>query len=114
MTTAPSTRRRRGAAAYTAVGAGAVAILNTIARAIAVVAAVVALLIVVGIALVVLKANPANSLVSWFHDTAHFLAGPFNGAFKPKDPKVATAVNWGIAALVYLVVGRLIARLLRR
>ena len=114
MTTAPSTRPRRGARAYAAVGAGTVAILNTIARAIAVIAAVVALLIVIGIALVVLKANPTNSLVTWFHDTAHFLAGPFNNAFKPKDPKLATAINWGIAAAVYLIVGRLIARLLRR
>jgi hypothetical protein len=34
--------------------------------------------------------------------------------FKPSDPKVAVALNWGIAVVVYLVIARVIIRLLRR
>ncbi|MBV9213231.1 MAG: hypothetical protein JOZ25_06250 [Actinobacteria bacterium] len=74
----------------------------------------VALVIAAGILLVVLRANMGNSIVSSVHDAARFLAGPFDGMFKPGDHKLAVAVNWGIAALVYLVVARLIVALLRR
>jgi hypothetical protein len=106
---APPRRRRIGA-----LGAGTIAVSNMLARLVATAAAIVALVIVIGIVLVVLKANPSNAIVSWFHDAARFLAGPFDGIFKPKDPKVAVAINWGLAAIVYLVAGRLVAGLLRR
>jgi hypothetical protein len=62
----------------------------------------------------VLKANPGNSVVSTVHDAAKFLVGPFDGIFKPHDHRLAIAINWGIAALVYLAVARLIVGLLRR
>jgi hypothetical protein len=61
---------------------------------------------------VVLKANPANSIVSEVHSWAHSLAGPFDGMFSFHSANVAIAVNWGIAAVVYLLVGGLIARLI--
>jgi len=63
---------------------------------------------------VLLKANPANSIVSQVHDWAHSLAGPFDGIFSFHSARVAIAVNWGIAAVVYLLVGGLIGRLLGR
>jgi len=75
---------------------------------------VVVLIIVAGILLVVLKANPANSIVSEVHDWAHSLAGPFNGMFSFHSANDAIAVNWGIAAVLYLFVGGLIARLIGR
>jgi uncharacterized membrane-anchored protein YhcB (DUF1043 family) len=34
--------------------------------------------------------------------------------FTPKDHKLEIALNWGIALVVYVIVGRFIARLLRR
>ena len=46
--------------------------------------------------------------------TSHWLAGPFDGMFSFHSAKTAIAVNWGIAALVYLIVGGLIVRLLGR
>ena len=52
-----------------------------LARLVQFVVSVVVLIIVAGILLVVLKANPANSIVSEVHDWAHSLAGPFNGMF---------------------------------
>jgi hypothetical protein len=72
------------------------------------------LIIVAGILLVVLKANPANSIVSEVHSWAHWLAGPFDGMFSFHSANTAIAVNWGIAAVVYLIVGGLIVRLLGR
>jgi hypothetical protein len=84
------------------------------ARLVQFVASVVVLIIVAGILLVVLKANPANSIVSEVHDWAHSLAGPFNGMFSFNSANTALAVNWGIAAVLYLFVGGLIARLIGR
>jgi hypothetical protein len=85
-----------------------------LARVVHVVVSIIVLIIVAGILLVLLKANPANSIVSQVHDWAHSLAGPFDGIFSFHSARVAIAVNWGIAAVVYLLVGGLIGRLLSR
>jgi uncharacterized membrane protein YdcZ (DUF606 family) len=85
-----------------------------LARIVHLVVGLVVLIIVVGILLVVLKANPTNSIVSEVRDWARWLAGPFDGMFSFHNARVAVAVNWGIAAVVYLFVGGLIARLLSR
>ncbi len=81
----------------------------TVSRAIAIVTSVVVLLIVVGILLVVLEANPDNGLVSFITDVAETLVGPFERLFTLDERKTQVAVNWGIAAAVYLVVGRILA-----
>jgi hypothetical protein len=85
-----------------------------LARVVRLVAGVVALIIVAGILLVVLDANPTNSIASAVHDAGRWLVGPFDGLFSFHSAKVALAVNWGIAAVVYLAVAALIVRLLRR
>jgi hypothetical protein len=85
-----------------------------VARIVNLVTALVVGLLVVGIVLVVLEANKSNDVVNWLLDAARFLAGPLDDVFKLHSHKVAVAVNWGLAALVYAVVGGLIARLLRR
>lgn len=100
---------RRGAAAG-AVRSG----LWTLARLVQLIATVVAAILVAGILLVVLEANTSNAIVNAVLDAARFLAGPFDDMFKPDGHKLQIAVNWGIAAAVYLVVGSLVARLLRR
>ena len=81
-------------------------------RVVQLVVSVVVLVIIAGILLVVLKANPANGIVSEVHSWARWLAGPFDGMFSFHSANVAIAVNWGIAAVVYLLVGGLIARLI--
>ena len=73
---------------------------------------IIVLIIVAGIVLVLLKANPTNSIISDVHDAARWLAGPFDGIFSFHSARVALAVNWGLAAVVYLIVGGLVARLL--
>jgi hypothetical protein len=101
-----TTAGRRG---YGAAGARA-----GLARAISLIGAIVALILIAGILLVVLGASRSNELVQAVHDAANFLAGPFDGLFNLKHHKVEIAVNWGIAALVWLLLSRLIARLIAR
>jgi hypothetical protein len=86
----------------------------SLARAVIMLATAVALVIIAGILLVVLKANPSNDIVKIVHDAAAWLAGPFDGLFNFARHRVEIAVNWGIAAVVWYAVGRLIARLLLR
>jgi hypothetical protein len=85
-----------------------------VARAVMIIASVVVLVIALGILLVLLEANPANVIVQAVTEAARFLAGPFEALFTLRSPKLQTAVNWGIAAVVYLIVAALIAGLLRR
>ena len=85
-----------------------------LARIVALILSVVVLIIVAGILLVVLKANPTNTIVSDVHGWARSLAGPFDGIFNFHNARIAVAVNWGIAAVVYLFVGGLIVRLIGR
>jgi hypothetical protein len=85
-----------------------------LARIITTIAGILAGAIVLGIVLVVLEANRSNDLVDLVLDIARFLAGPFKEMFDIDNGKVQVAVNWGLAAVAYLIVGSLIARLLRR
>ena len=74
----------------------------------------IAAVLILGIVLVVLEANPNNGIVEAVRDAARFLAGPFDGLFTLDSNKAEKAVNWGIAAVVWYAVARLIARLLLR
>jgi hypothetical protein len=85
-----------------------------LARIVHLVVSVVVLIIIAGILLVVLKANPTNTVVSDVHGWARSLSGPFDGMFSFHNARVAIAVNWGIAAVVYLLVAGLITRLIGR
>ncbi len=82
-----------------------------LARAISIVTTVVVLFIIAGIVLFVLEANKSNDIVSVINDVAEALAGPFEDLFTLDDQKLEVAVNWGLAALVYAIVGRVLARL---
>ena len=107
-------RRGDGSGRATGVVHGARRGMTSLARLVELITAGVVLVIALGILLVVLKANPANDIVSAVDDAARFLAGPFKDLFQLKNPRTEVAVNWGIAAAVYFVVGRVIARVLRR
>lgn len=108
--TAPG--RTRVVAARGAWAAGSVML--AIARLLRVVVALVVLVIAVAIVLRVVGANPANSVVSDIHDAGRALVGPFKNVFSIKNAKVDLAVNWGLAALVYLLVGGFVASLIAR
>jgi hypothetical protein len=105
---AGSVAPRRGGrvAAYGALGG--------LARVIAVAVAVAAVIIAVGVLLVVLEANRSNDIVSVILDAARWLVGPFRDFFTIEEPKLEVAVNWGMAVVIYVIVGRVAAGLLRR
>ncbi len=62
-----------------------------IAQAITTIAAIIATLIVVGIVLVLLKANPANDIVDALREIARFFAQPFDAIFEleRRRPEIA-------------------------
>jgi hypothetical protein len=101
-------QQRRGASGVRAFGAG----LSLLVRLVHVVVSLVVLIMLAGILFALLKANPTNSIVSEVHGWGRWLAGPFNGMFSFHTARVAIAVNWGIAAVIYLFAGGLIARLI--
>lgn len=78
------------------------------------IAAVIAGIIVLGIILVWVKANQDNMIVDFFLDIGRFFATPFENLFPQNDVREDILVNWGIAAIAYLVVGAIIARIARR
>jgi hypothetical protein len=86
----------------------------TVARVLGVIGTVVAAIIVAGILLIVLGANQGNGIVNAVLDAARWLAGPFDGLFDLQRHKVEIAVNWGLAAVVYFAISRLLARLALR
>lgn len=85
-----------------------------LARLIRAVTTIVVLVIVAGILLWVLSANPHNTIVTDIHDAANWLVGPFKNVFSVKGAKLNLALNWGLAAVVYAVVGGFLASLFAR
>ncbi|MGI8513000.1 MAG: hypothetical protein ACR2NH_10295 [Solirubrobacteraceae bacterium] len=84
----------------------------TVARVITTIAWAIVAILAIAVILVVLEANPTNGIVEFVLDVGKFFAGPFDNIFSFDNAKTTFAVNYGIAALVYLLVAFLIARLL--
>jgi hypothetical protein len=94
-------------------GAGAAARgLIALARLVRLVSGVLAAVIVLAIVLRVAGANDHNPIISQIHQWGRDLVGVAHNLFRIKDPKLSITVNWGIAAVVYLLVGALLARVL--
>jgi hypothetical protein len=85
-----------------------------VARIVSLITSVIVGLIVVAIVLVLLEASRQNGIVDWLVGAGDWLSKPFHGIFSLDNHKATVAVNWGLAALVYALVGGFIARLLRR
>jgi len=85
-----------------------------VARIVSLITTVVVGLIVLGIVLVLLKANRDNAIVDWLVGAGQFLAEPFDDIFQPDGRKARVAINWGLAAALYAIAGSLIVRALRR
>jgi hypothetical protein len=101
--------RNAGAAAVGTAGAGVL----LLARLVMAVASVIALLIALSIVLRDVDANGANTIVKGIHEGANFFAGAFTGLIRfSGHPKRAITVNWGIALLVYLIVGAIVAKVI--
>jgi hypothetical protein len=96
-----------------AAGAGRGAV-RLVARLVSLATGIVAAIIVVTILFKVLEANRDNSVVSDAFDISKKLVGPMADIFNLQSRKAEVAVNYGLAAAVYVVAGQLVARTLRR
>ncbi len=86
---------------------------GTAARIVTGIGALFALIEVIYILLIVLGANASNAFVKFIGSMAEPLALFFPGLFPIADYKLNVLVNYGLAAVFWLVVASLIARLLR-
>lgn len=112
-------RRSRAGRRAPQSGAGVVGVLGSgvvaVARLIMTVAVLIVLLIGLAIVLRDIGANPANTIVKGLHEGANFFAGAFTGLISfHGHPKRAISVDWGIAAIVYLIAGAAISGYVRR
>ena len=93
---------------------GSARVFEIVATVVRVVCSVIAAVIVVHAIFVFFEANPANPLVSftrgWREDFGWFTID----LFTPSDPKIAEAINAALAAVIWVVAGSLISKLIVR
>jgi hypothetical protein len=70
--------------------------------------------LVVHILLVTFDANPTNQFATFVRNGANFFSLGLTDLFQPQNPKVMTAVNYGIAAVIWLVITNFVTGLVRR
>ncbi|WP_367041432.1 hypothetical protein [Streptomyces sp. Je 1-332] len=87
---------------------------STAARVIVIVADVMAIILGLWILMYLLDANRANDLVQFIHDVARWLAGWSHDLFTFDEAWARVVCGYGLAALVYVLVGHAIAGRLRR
>jgi hypothetical protein len=74
----------------------------------------IALVLLVHVLLTVGGANPSNGITRFFSAAADPLALAFRDLFTPGDPKLRVLVNFGLAALFWLVAATVLSRIIRR
>jgi hypothetical protein len=77
-------------------------------------ALVIALILVAHIVFFALGANPANDIVRTVADWAGWLATWFDDLFQPANEKLEVFLNFGIAAVFFLIVGEILRRAVDR
>jgi hypothetical protein len=98
-------RRRRSASA------GLRRVLSVVYRVTRLVFLLLALVMLVGIGFTLAPTNPDNDVVSGVLDLAERAAGPFKDVFTQDDPERQTVVNYGFAAVIYLLAATLVRKL---
>jgi uncharacterized protein YggT (Ycf19 family) len=73
-----------------------------------------ALVLVIHVILTVGNANPANGITEFFADVAEPIALAFRDLFTPENAELRVLVNYGLAALFWLIVSSVLAKLIRR
>jgi len=109
-------KTREPAPAMKKVEGGADAVRNRIAALVWLVAVLAAVVLAVGALLQALNANDANSIVQFFNGAASDIDGPFRDVFRFDGDNAETKdilVNWGLAAVAYLIAGKILDRIIR-
>ena len=93
---------------------GSARVFSLLATIVRVVCTVIAALIVIHAVFLLFEANPDNLLVKFtagWRDTFGWFT---KNLFTPSDPKIAEAINDGLAALIWVVAGSLLSKLIVR
>jgi hypothetical protein len=75
---------------------------------------IVVVVLVIRVVLTVGAANPANGITSFITSWSDRFAWGFKSLFTPTDAKLRVLVNYGLAAVCWLVVSSILARIIRR
>ncbi|HEX2131942.1 MAG TPA: hypothetical protein VHH15_10290 [Actinophytocola sp.] len=75
---------------------------------------VLALILVIHVLLTVGNANPDNGITVFFAEAADPLVLAFRNLFTPDDAELRVLVNFGLAALFWLIASSVLSRLVRR
>lgn len=70
--------------------------------------------LVVFIVLTLLDANFGNTFAATVKDLAAYFDLGLSNLFVPSDPKIATTLNYGVAAIIWYVITSVVVRLVRR
>jgi hypothetical protein len=89
-------------------------LLTLLAAAVRLVASVVGGLILLYAVFVFFEADPANPLVEFTGGVRRSLGAFTEGLFNPSDPKIAETVNAALAALVWVVGGNVVSKVIAR
>lgn len=103
--------RARARATMREAGAKTAGVLATIAR---LAGSLAALVLVIYIVLFIGEASPENSITSFFRSLADGLTLGFRDLFTPEGEKTRVFVNYGLAAVFWLVAGAVVSRIITR
>ncbi|MDX6281577.1 MAG: hypothetical protein QOH03_2648 [Kribbellaceae bacterium] len=113
-TASSSSNADKGKAALSAVGTSVKRFRNLLASLVWLIAVIAAALLALGALFTALdQTNQSNEIVKWVLERGHDLVGPFKDLFRLETAKNTLLVNWGIAALVYLIIGKIAERFIR-
>ena len=82
----------------------------TTATVVLVITGIIAGFIALAILLVIVDANQGNVIVNAIIEVGSFFSTPFHNMFLQSDPEMNVLINWGLAALAYLLIGGVVAR----
>ncbi|WP_243791030.1 hypothetical protein [Saccharopolyspora gloriosae] len=103
-------RRLRKSSDWAKVRAQVVGVLASVVRWIGTLAALV---LTVHVVLTVGGANPDNGITRFVADWSQPLALGFSNLFTPENPQLAVLVNFGIAAVFWLIITSIAVRIIR-
>lgn len=87
---------------------------RTVANVVHVVTGIIVSIFLLHIVFVIFGANQGNGFVHGIYNVAKALVLGLGDVFTPDDATLGVVLNYGFAALLYLVIGQLIVRALNR
>lgn len=87
---------------------------GAVATVLRVIGLVIVAILVIHILLTLFDANPANTFATFIRDGANTFSLGLTDLFALANPKATVAVNYGLAAVLWLVITSIVVGLVRR